>query len=91
MHFDPAVTFILVLVIGIVIGLLFDRFRGQGWLSRQVAGGRHVVITSALVGIAGSFIGYNLGTLFRLGAGVPQLVAAAVGAVIVLWLWRMIR
>jgi uncharacterized membrane protein YeaQ/YmgE (transglycosylase-associated protein family) len=90
-RFDPTAMFVIVLIIGAVVGLLFDRFLGRGWLSRQVSGGRHVIATSMLVGIAGSFIGYHLGVLFRLGTGLPQLVAAAVGALVVLWAWRMIR
>lgn len=91
MRFDPAVTFIVVLLIGIVVGLLFDRFLGRGWLSRQVAGGRHVLVTSMLVGVAGSFIGYHLAMLLKLGANLPQLAAAAIAALIVLWVWRMVR
>jgi uncharacterized membrane protein YeaQ/YmgE (transglycosylase-associated protein family) len=90
MRFDPTMSFVLVLIIGIVIGLLFDRFLGRGWFARQVTGGRHVVVTSMLVGIAGSFIGYHLAMLIKLGA-IPQLIAAAVGALVVLWAWRMIR
>jgi uncharacterized membrane protein YeaQ/YmgE (transglycosylase-associated protein family) len=90
MRFDPTTTFLIVLLIGAVLGVVFDRFLGRGWLARQVTGGRQFV-TSALVGVAGSFIGYHLGLLFRLGAGLPQLVAAAAGALVVLWVWRMIR
>jgi uncharacterized membrane protein YeaQ/YmgE (transglycosylase-associated protein family) len=48
-------------------------------------------MTSALVGIAGSFIGYHLAILLKLGAGIPQLLGAALGALVVLWVWRMIR
>ena len=91
MRFDPTVTFLIVLLIGIVIGLVFDRFAGPGWLSRQFAGARRGLMTSALVGIAGAFIGYHLAILLKLGAGIPQLLGAAVGALVVLWVWRMIR
>ncbi len=87
---DPIVIFLLVLVIGAVLGVLFDRFSGRGWLSRQFTGTGGMV-TSALVGVAGSFIGFNLATLFKLGAGAPRLIGAAVGALVVLWLWRMVR
>ncbi len=91
MRFDPTTTFLIVLVIGIVAGLLFDRVVGRGWLARQISGGRHALATSALVGIAGAFIGFHLAMLFRLGAGAPQLIGAAIGALAVLWLWRLIR
>jgi uncharacterized membrane protein YeaQ/YmgE (transglycosylase-associated protein family) len=87
---DPTVTFLLVLAIGVILGILFDRFAGRGWLSRRLAGAGGLV-TSALVGTAGSFIGFHLAQLFRLGAGAPRLISAAVGALVVLWLWRMTR
>jgi hypothetical protein len=35
---DPIVTFVLILVIGIVAGILFDRLAGPSWLTRQFAG-----------------------------------------------------
>jgi uncharacterized membrane protein YeaQ/YmgE (transglycosylase-associated protein family) len=91
MRFDPTTTFFIVLLTGVVIGLVFDRFGGRGWLSRQVSGGRHVLVTSALVGVAGSFIGYHLVIMLRLGAGLSQLLGAVVGALVVLLLWRMVR
>jgi uncharacterized membrane protein YeaQ/YmgE (transglycosylase-associated protein family) len=85
---DPAITFLLVLIIGIAAGLLFDRFAGPGWLSRQFTGNRNIV-TSALVGVAGAFIGFHLFVLVGL-LGILALIGAAVGAVVVLWLWRMV-
>jgi uncharacterized membrane protein YeaQ/YmgE (transglycosylase-associated protein family) len=90
-RFDPTTTFLIVLVIGVVLGLVFDRFLGRGWLARQVTGGRHSLVTSALVGVAGSFVGYHIALLMRVGAGWPTLIGAAIGALVVLWVWRMIR
>lgn len=90
MRLDPTVTFLLVLVIGIAAGLIFDRFAGPGWLTRQFAGARRGMITSALIGIAGAFIGFHLAGLAGL-LGASALVAAAVGALVVLWIWRMVR
>lgn len=88
---EPALVFLIVLVIGIVVGLLYDRFLGPSWLVRQFAGTR-ATITSALVGIAGAFIGFHLGTLLGLGGGTIVLyVAAFIGAAVVLYVWRMIR
>ena len=58
--------------------------------SRQISGGGQVLVTSALVGVAGSFIGYHLAIMLRLGTGLPQLLGAAVGALVVLFLWRMV-
>jgi uncharacterized membrane protein YeaQ/YmgE (transglycosylase-associated protein family) len=88
---DPTVLFVLVILIGAVVGVLLDRFAGRGWLSRQLASGTRNMVTSALVGVAGAFIGYNLVILLRLGIGVPALIGAAVGALVVVWLWRMVR
>ena len=57
---DPAVLFVLVLAIGIVAGVLFDRLAGPSWLARQFSGSTRGMITSALVGVAGSFVGYHV-------------------------------
>jgi uncharacterized membrane protein YeaQ/YmgE (transglycosylase-associated protein family) len=89
---DPAITFLLVLVIGAAAGILFDRVAGPGWLSRQVAGARRHMLTSVLVGIAGAFIGFHLATLVAAGSGpVVMLIGAAAGAALVLWIWRTVR
>jgi uncharacterized membrane protein YeaQ/YmgE (transglycosylase-associated protein family) len=93
MRINPALAFFLILVIGIVAGLIFDRIAGPGWLTRQVAGSRRGIVTSSLVGIAGSFIGFHVATLLAIspaGGWLPFLLAA-VGAAVVLWLWRMMR
>jgi uncharacterized membrane protein YeaQ/YmgE (transglycosylase-associated protein family) len=88
---DPIVVFIIVLLIGIVAGVLSQRIARASWFSRQVAG-RRADVTSALVGIAGAFIGFHLGALIALSAGMMLLfVFAVVGAVLVLWGWREIR
>src|ERR1700737_2530611 len=66
---DPIVTFVLILVIGIAAGILFDRLAGPSWLARQFAGSTRGIITSALVGIAGAFVGYHVAVLLALGGG----------------------
>ena len=91
MRLDPNTTFFAVLVIGIVVGAVFDRFRGRGWFARQVTGGRNALLTGMLIGVAGSFIGYHLAMMLRLGAGATQLIGAAVGALVVLFIWRAVR
>ena len=78
---------VIILIIGIVAGLLFNRY-GQTWFRRQFTT-RHTDITSSLVGIAGSFIGFHIGVILGLLPSPLMLyIAAAIGAVIVLWLWR---
>ena len=89
---DPVVTFLLVLAIGVIAGFLFDRLAGPSWLARQFSGSTRGVITSALVGVAGAFVGYHIGLLLALGGGtVTSVIAAAVGAAVVLFGWRMAK
>ena len=89
---DPAVTFLLVLAIGVVAGFLFDRLAGPSWLARQFSGSTRGIVTSALVGVAGAFVGYHIAVLLALGAGlVMSVIAAAVGAAVVLFAWRMAK
>ena len=89
---DPVVTFLLVLVIGIAAGSLFDRLAGPSWLARQFAGSNRGIVTSALVGVAGAFVGYHIALLFALGGGlVTSAIAAAAGAAVVLFAWRLAK
>jgi len=89
---DPAVTFLLILVIGVVAGFLFDRLAGPSWLARQFSGSTRGIVTSALVGIAGAFLGYHIAGLLVLGGAlVTSLIAAAAGAAVVLFAWRMAK
>ena len=59
----PTLTFIIVLLIGIIVGIAAQRMARASWLSRQIAGGRRADLTSALVGIAGAFIGFHIAAL----------------------------
>jgi uncharacterized membrane protein YeaQ/YmgE (transglycosylase-associated protein family) len=89
---DPAVTFILILVIGVVGGILFDRVAGPSWLARQFSGSTRGIITSGLVGIAGAFVGYHIALLLVLNSGpVTSVIATAVGSAVVLFGWRMAK
>jgi uncharacterized membrane protein YeaQ/YmgE (transglycosylase-associated protein family) len=90
---DPAVVFLLILAIGIVAGVIYDRVAGPGWLTRQIAGSRRGLVTSALVGIAGSFMGFHIVALLALAParGLVPLLGAAAGAALTLWGWRMLR
>jgi uncharacterized membrane protein YeaQ/YmgE (transglycosylase-associated protein family) len=89
---DPVVTFLILLLIGIVAGLLAQRFLRSSWLTAQFAG-RRASVTHALVGIAGSFIGYHLGVLLNLRSqgAIALFLAAILGAALVLWVWKTIR
>ena len=83
------VNLIVVLAIGIVVGLVFNR--GVGSLSRVAASavGGAGAGTYALVGIAGSFIGFHLGVIMGLLPSPLMLyLAALAGAIVTVWLWR---
>ena len=80
---------IMILAIGIIVGLVFNRY-GRSWLGRQVADATGVGdVTYSLVGIAGAFIGFHLAVILGLLPTPLMLyVAAIVGAVVAIWLWR---
>lgn len=80
-------NFLIVLIIGIVAGLAFNRY-AQTWLSRRFIT-QQSDITTALVGIAGAFIGFHLSVIIGLRP-LPLVlyIAAIIGAFLVLWLWR---
>jgi uncharacterized membrane protein YeaQ/YmgE (transglycosylase-associated protein family) len=88
---DPVVLFLLVLAIGVVAGILFDRLAGPSWLARQFSGSTRGVITSALVGVAGAFIGYHIAMLALGGELIISVIGAAAGAAVVLLAWRMAK
>lgn len=87
---SPVVIFLIVLIIGIVAGLIFDRSAGPSWFTRQITGAKQSMVTSGFVGVAGSFIGYHLAMLIGFGDG-AALVGAIVGAVAILFGWRSAR
>jgi uncharacterized membrane protein YeaQ/YmgE (transglycosylase-associated protein family) len=87
---DPTLVIVLVLLIGIVVGLGAVRIVRPSWLTQTLAGGRRAEFTSALVGIAGAFIGFHIAALFELSS-IVLLIAAVIGAVVVVWVWREVK
>ena len=87
---DPTLLILLVLVIGIVVGVGALRVNRPSWLTRQIAGGRRAELTSALVGVAGAFIGFHLFALF-IYSPIVLLIGAIAGAVLVVWAWREVK
>lgn len=71
----------------IVIGLL------AGWIAERVTDSDHGLFANLLFGLIGAFVGKYLAEL----AAIPvfgffrTLIAAAVGAIIVLFIWRRVR
>lgn len=82
------VNLIVILAIGIIVGLLFNRY-GRSWLGRQAAGATGIGdVTYALVGIAGSFIGFHIIVILGLLPTPLMLyLGALAGAAVTLWLW----
>ena len=75
------VVFSIILLIGIVIGLLYEKFSGS----------THGYFTSSIIGIAGSYLGYSLvfyslySTNVHRHAMPIRLIGAILGAVVILW------
>jgi uncharacterized membrane protein YeaQ/YmgE (transglycosylase-associated protein family) len=89
---DPVVTFLLVLATGIVVGVVLDRLVGRSWLACHFSGSTRGTITSALIGVAGAFIGYHISVLLIPRAGlITSAIAAAIGAAAVIFAWRMAK
>jgi hypothetical protein len=86
---DVAISFLVVLVLGAAVGVLYDRFAGPGWLARQFAGTRGTA-TSALVGVAGAAIGLFVALLLGLVGLIWLVLLGLIGAVAVVLGWRAI-
>ncbi|MFK8251221.1 GlsB/YeaQ/YmgE family stress response membrane protein [Ancylobacter terrae] len=71
----------------IIIGLL------AGWIAERVTDSDHGLLTNLLFGLIGAFVGGKLAEF----AEIPvfgffrTLIAATIGAIIVLFLWRRLR
>jgi uncharacterized membrane protein YeaQ/YmgE (transglycosylase-associated protein family) len=79
---------IIVVIIGVVAGIAFNRV-GLGWWSRTIGSSSQSDVTSALVGIAGAFIGFHLAVVVGLLPTPLMLYLGAIlGAIVVLWFWR---
>jgi hypothetical protein len=90
MNLNPMVSFLIVLAIGVVGGLVLDQLAGPGWFKRQIAGAVPSMVTSALVGVAGAFVGFHLALSLKLSV-VAALVGAVAGTAAVLLGWRTVR
>lgn len=79
-------TFLVLVVIGAAVGIAMIRY-GHTWLGRHFATATKGDLTYALVGIAGSFMGFHIaGILGALSPLVMYLLAIA-GAAATVWLW----
>lgn len=79
---QPGVGFFTMILIGAI----------AGWIAERVTHSDHGIFTNILVGVAGAFVGGKLAEI----AEIPvfgffrTLVAAAIGAIIILVAWRML-
>ncbi len=80
---DPSIGFFTMLLIGVI----------AGWIAEKVTASDHGLLTNLLAGIAGAFIGGKLAEVLNIQVfGFFQtLVAASIGAIILLFIWRKIR
>jgi len=89
---DPWIAFVLILLVGIIAGVIAERGFRRSWLSRQVGATTRSDVTAALVGIAGSFIGWHLAAMLIPAAStVVLLIGAILGAALILWGWKALR
>jgi len=80
---QPGVGFFTMLIIGLI----------AGWIAERVTSSDHGLLTNLAVGLAGAFIGGEVAQVLEIPVfGFWRtLVAAAVGASILLFIWRAIR
>jgi len=80
---QPGVGFFTMLLIGLL----------AGWIAEKVTASDHGLLTNLLVGIAGAFVGGKLAEVLEIPVFgfFRTLVAAAVGAILLLWIWRAVR
>jgi hypothetical protein len=78
-------TFLLLVVFGAAVGFAMIRY-GHTWLGRQMAGASD--ITYALVGIAGSFMGWHIAGILGIGSELLSYILAVAGAALTVWLWQ---
>lgn len=80
---NPSVGFFSMIIIGIL----------AGWIAERVNSADHGIFTNMLVGVAGAFVGKELSSLLGITVfGFLQtLIAAAIGASLILYIWRRMR
>ena len=79
----PGVGLLTMLIVGAI----------AGWVAEKVTESNHGFLTNVLVGIAGAFVGGKLAEVLQIPifGFFRLLIAAIVGAIIVLVIWRLIR
>ena len=80
---NPGVGFFTLLLIGAI----------AGWIAEKITESDHGIFTNILIGICGAFVGGKLAEVLQIQVfGFWRtLISAAVGAVILLLVWRVIH
>lgn len=76
---------------GIIATLLIGGV--AGWIASKITEERHGLITRIVVGVIGAFVGGRLADFFDTPVHglLGTIIASTIGAVIVLYLWRVVR
>jgi uncharacterized membrane protein YeaQ/YmgE (transglycosylase-associated protein family) len=79
---QPGVGFFTMLLIGAI----------AGWIAERVTQSDHGILTNIMVGVAGAFVGAKLAEIAEVPVFgfVRTLIAASVGAIIILYAWRVL-
>ena len=98
------ISLVLLIVLGLIVGWLFSLIWHViigaiiGGIARFLLPGRDPMgcLATAVLGIIGSIVGGFIGRLLlgsRDGTGMlrPSFIMSVIGAVLVLWIWRMIQ
>lgn len=80
---QPGVGFFSMIIIGAL----------AGWIAERITESDHGLITNILMGIGGAFIGGKIAELLDIPVFgfFRTLIAAVIGAVIIIFIWRKIR
>jgi len=80
---NPGVGFFTLLLIGAI----------AGWIAEKITESDHGIFTNILIGICGAFVGGKLAEVLQIQVfGFWRtLISAAIGAVILLLVWRVIH
>lgn len=80
---QPGVGFFSMILIGVI----------AGWVAERITESDHGLLTNLIVGVAGAFVGGGLASLLNIEVFgfFRTLIAAIVGAIMLLWVWRALR
>jgi hypothetical protein len=89
---DASLMLLLILLIGIAVGLLMYRYAGSRWITLANAVYHHKArLSDERTCWRCGFTGYHLATIAGAGGTGIALIAAAMGAALLVWAWRTIK